>query len=186
MLKDVKKASYLCELCFSALHNLCMKKFIVLFLLLSGLNEISSAQTAKIYNPQADAAAEIRLAVSKANQEGKHVLLQIGGNWCVWCLRFNELVTKNDTLATKIKSDYVVVHVNYSKENKNEQVLASLGYPQRFGFPVFVVLNGKGDRLHTQNSSYLESGDGHSPKKVLEFLTNWSPDALDPKSYQAK
>lgn len=163
-----------------------MKKTFLLFLLLSGFNSLLSAQNAKLYNPNADAAAEIRQAVSQAGREGKHVFLQVGGNWCVWCLRFNELVTKNDTLSTKLTSNYVVLHVNHSKENKNEEVLASLGYPQRFGFPVFVILDGKGNRLHTQNSAYLESGSGHSSKKVLEFLSNWSPAALDAKTYVNK
>jgi hypothetical protein len=78
----------------------------------------------------------------------------------------------------------VVLHVNYSPENRNEKVLAKLGYPQRFGFPVFVILDAKGDRLHTQNSGYLEEGQGHSPKLVAEFLKQWSPGALDPANYK--
>ncbi|WP_069660836.1 thioredoxin family protein [Arcticibacter eurypsychrophilus] len=160
-----------------------MKKVFLLLMLLLVLNTAGNAQDVKLYNPNADAAKEIKLAVDRAAKEGKHVLLQIGGNWCVWCLRFNQLVTSNDTLKLALSSNFVVVHVNYSKENENKAVLASLGYPQRFGFPVFVVLDGKGHRLHTQNSAYLESGKGHDPKMVLEFLTNWSPAALDPKSY---
>jgi hypothetical protein len=76
--------------------------------------------------------------------------------------------------------------LNYSPENRNEDALASLDYPQRFGFPVFVILDGKGNRLHTQNSAYLEEGNGHDSKKVLEFFNHWSPAALDPKSYEKK
>ncbi|MDX5442362.1 MAG: thioredoxin family protein, partial [Hymenobacteraceae bacterium] len=63
-------------------------------------------------------------------------------------------------------------------------VLEKLAYPQRFGFPVFVVLNSNGERIHTQNSAYLEEGQGYSKKKVLEFLGQWSPDALQPKRYK--
>jgi len=48
--------------------------------------------------------------------------------------------------------------------------LSGLGYPQRFGFPVFVVLDDKGNRLHTHNSDYPEEGKYHSKEKVLEFL----------------
>ncbi len=160
-----------------------MKKVILVFTMLFVLHTAGNAQEVKLYNPQADAAKDIKIAVAKAAAEGKHVLLQIGGNWCVWCLRFNQLVNTNDTLKTAQNNGFVVVHVNYSKENENKAVLASLGYPQRFGFPVFVILDGKGNRLHTQNSAYLESGKGHDPKKVLEFFNNWSPAALDPKSY---
>jgi len=145
---------------------------------------IQPTDTAKLYNPAADAKAEIADAVKQASKQHKNVLLQIGGNWCIWCLRFNDLVTKDSTLNTYLHNNYVVVHVNYSKENKNENVLAELGYPQRFGFPVFVVLDDKGTRLHTQNSEYLEEGKGHSKEKVLEFFKDWSPEAIDPKTYE--
>jgi thioredoxin-related protein len=138
----------------------------------------------KLYDPSEDAKAEIAKAVKKAANENKHVLLQIGGNWCGWCLAFDNKVKSNDTLRIAMEKNFVVYHVNYSQENKNEDVLASLGYPQRFGFPVFVVLDGEGNRLHTQNSAYLEEGKGHSTKKVLEFLTQWSPAAIDPRQYE--
>lgn len=148
--------------------------------------DAAKAETPKIYNPAANAKADISAAIKKAKAERKNVLLQIGGNWCVWCLRFNDLVTKDADLNKYLADNYVVLHVNYSPENKNEKVLAALGYPQRFGFPVFVVLDGDGNRLHTQNSGYLEEGKGHSKEKVMEFLQGWSPKALDPKSYEEK
>ncbi|QXV66585.1 thioredoxin family protein [Mucilaginibacter sp. 21P] len=148
--------------------------------------DAQKADAPKIYNPAADAKADITSAIKKANAEHKNVLLQIGGNWCIWCLRFNNLVTTDADLSKYLADNYVVLHVNYSPENKNEKVLASLGYPQRFGFPVFVVLDGEGNRLHTQNSGYLEEGKGHSKAKVMEFLQGWSPAALDPKSYEEK
>jgi thioredoxin-related protein len=140
----------------------------------------------KLYNPAADAKADIAAAVQQASLQNKNVLLQIGGNWCSWCLLFNGLTTKDAELNKYMNNNYVVLHVNYSQENKNEKVLASLGYPQRFGFPVFVILDGKGNRLHTQNSSYLEEGKGHSKAKVMEFFQNWSPQALNPASYVEK
>jgi hypothetical protein len=95
-------------------------------------------------------------------------------------------VTTDADLKKELEENYVIVHVNYSPENKNEKVLADLGYPQRFGFPVFVVLDGNGNRIHTQNSGYLEEGQGHSKTKVAEFLKQWSPTALDPATYNKK
>ncbi|TWJ03258.1 thioredoxin-like protein [Mucilaginibacter frigoritolerans] len=146
---------------------------------------IKPTDTAKLYNPAADAKTEIADAVKKASAEHKNVLLQIGGNWCIWCIRFNDLVTKDPDLNKYLRDNFVVLHVNYSKENTNEKLLAELGYPQRFGFPVFIVLDDKGNRIHTQNSGYLEEGKGHSKDKVMEFFKDWSPAAIDPKSYQA-
>ena len=164
----------------TAMKKLCLNLIFVLGLIVSAVAQ----EKPTLYNPSADAKADIAAAVKKAAAENKHVFLQLGGNWCGWCILFNNLATTNDTLKTYIEKNYVVVHVNYSKENLNEEVFASLGYPQRFGFPVFVVLDGKGTRLHTQNSAYLEKGKGHDPKKVLEFLENWAPASIDPKTYK--
>lgn len=137
-----------------------------------------------IYNPDADGKKDIAEAVAKAKAENKNVFLQIGGNWCIWCIYFYNLTNEDEDLKSFMNDNYEVVHVNYSQENENKDVLASLDYPQRFGFPVFVILNQEGKRIHTQNSEYLEEGKGHSKKKVMEFLKAWSPAALDPASYK--
>jgi thioredoxin-related protein len=161
-----------------------MKRLILLFLIIS---LSAAAQTKpKIYHPEADAQAELNTAIAKAKNSSKHVFVQVGGNWCSWCLLFHDLVQKNDTLSTYMKDNYEVLHLNFSPENKNEETLAKLGYPQRFGFPVFVILNGDGQRLHTQNSAYLEEGKGHSTKKVFGFLQDWAPAAVSPATYSKK
>ena len=90
----------------------------------------------------------------------------------------------NDTLKTALNKNYVTYHLNYSSENKNEDVLASLGFPQRFGFPVFVILDGNGNRLHTQDSALLEAVKGHNANKILQFFNQWTPEALNPKVYE--
>lgn len=163
-----------------------MKKFLLVATIIAFVNIAKAQTTPTLYNPAADAKSEIAAAVKKAAKEHKNVLLQIGGNWCSWCIRFNGVVTGTDSLNTYLNSNYEVVHVNYSKENMNEKLLAELGYPQRFGFPVFIILDDKGNRLHTQNSGYLEEGKSYSNTKVLEFFQNWAPSALDPKSYAEK
>ena len=85
----------------------------------------------------------------------------------------------------KVMNDnYVEVLVNWSMENKNPKAMAYLGYPQRFGFPVFVVLDKKCEILHTQNSAFLEEGGGYNLDKVLQFINGWTPKALDPITYQ--
>lgn len=137
-----------------------------------------------VYNPEADAKKDIENAVVQAKANDKHILIQIGGNWCGWCKLFHDLTTTDEELKAYIAENFEVVHLNYSKENQNLDVLETLEFPQRFGFPVFVVLNGNGKRIHTQSSGYLEEGKGHSKKLVMEFLQSWSPGALNPENYK--
>lgn len=165
-----------------------MKKtyLIILLSIISVSSMVAQTEKPKLYHPEADAKADIAATVSKANTEGKHVLLQIGGNWCSWCIAFDKKVKETESLNTLLNENYVAYHLNYSQENLNEDILAELGYPQRFGFPVFVVLDGSGKRLHTQNSVYMEEGKGHSEKKIAEFFKHWSPKAIDPVSYPSR
>ena len=141
-------------------------------------------KTFKLYNPSENADSALRVAIKEAKSLGKHVFVQIGGNWCIWCARFNQFVTKDAQIDSLVQANYVVFHMNYSPENRNKETLAKLGYPQRFGFPVFIVLDGKGKQLHTQNSAYLEQDKGYSKNKVMEFFNHWSPKALDPSEYK--
>ncbi len=144
------------------------------------------AHETKLYDVEADASKQIAAAIKEANAQNKNVMIQAGGNWCSWCIKFNKFTIADAQIDSIIKASYVLVHLNYSKENKNEATFASLGFPQRFGFPSFIILDKTGQRLHTQNSSYLEDGKGsYDRNTVFEFLQAWTPWALDPQTYQA-
>jgi len=135
---------------------------------------LTAQQAVAIYNPEADAKTDVTAAVTKASAQEKHVFLQIGGNWCPWCVKFNKMITEDMKLDSLVHANYEVVKVNYSKENYNKELLASLGYPQRFGFPVFVILDGKGNILHTQDSGYLEFEKAYDREKTERMFLNWS------------
>jgi thioredoxin-related protein len=137
-----------------------------------------------LYKPDENAEMGIEAAVKQAKKEGKHVFIQAGGNWCIWCARFNDFVTTDLSIDSLVQQNFVVYHLNYSKENYNKKILEKYHYPQRFGFPVFLVLDGNGKLIHTQNSAYLEEGKTYSRDKVMEFFNHWSPSALDPTKYK--
>src|SRR5215469_655267 len=131
-----------------------MKKFFVLFAMLVAFVIAYSQDMTKfkLYDPGENAEQGISKAITQARTEGKHVFIQIGGNWCVWCARFNDFITSDAKIDSLIKAGYVVYHMNYSKENFNAKLLEKYGYPQRFGFPVFLVLDDNGKLIQTQNS----------------------------------
>jgi hypothetical protein len=98
------------------------------------------------------------------------------------------MATSAKKVDSLIRADYVYLMINYSKENKNMDVMKQLEYPNRFGFPVFVVLDGKGKRIHTQDSGLLENVTvkGYDTTKVVTFLKQWNVKALDPAVYPEK
>ncbi len=125
----------------------------------------------KPYNPKADAQADINNAIAKAKKEGKNILIQAGGNWCIWCLRFNNFVQTTPELKEIADKKYVYYHLNYSPDNKNEKVFAQyINTNEQQAYPFFIILDKNGKKIHVQQSEVLEEGKGYSKEKVKEFL----------------
>lgn len=124
------------------------------------------------FDEKRDAAADIRHAVAEAKRSGRRVLLDVGGEWCVWCHRLDSLFVKNPDLNEYLHANFVVVKVNWSKNNKNEEVLSK--YPRVAGYPHLFVLDETGRLLHSQDTSELEEGKGHSREKMFAFLRTWA------------
>jgi thiol:disulfide interchange protein len=125
------------------------------------------------FDPSRDAVKDIAEAVSEARRTGKRVLLDVGGEWCIWCKRLDTLFLRNKDVRDYVESKYVSVKVNYSKENKNEDALSE--YPAIKGYPHLFVLGSDGRLLHSQETGELEKGKGHDPELVMAFLKNWAP-----------
>lgn len=134
------------------------------------------AQLPKPYHPETNAEVDIKNAIKSAKKEHKNVLIQAGGNWCIWCLRFNNFVQQTPELKKMVDENFVYYHLNWSPENKNEEIFARYGNPgEKFGYPVFIILDETGHQIHIQDSALLEEGSGYSPEKVKEFFNAWKP-----------
>jgi thioredoxin-related protein len=143
---------------------------------------LQAQETKKLYDPTLDGLKQIKEAVSQAKATGKHVLIQYGGNWCSWCVKFDAFCKADTAISKIISTNYIPVKLNYSPENKNDASNEFLGNPTRFGFPVFIILDGKGKVLHIQDSGLLEEGKGYSQDKVKRFFGNWTTAAIIPKN----
>lgn len=163
-----------------------MKRFILSFIAAAISLSSADAQSnlKKIYDETIDPIQQIDDAVAKAKAEEKHVICQVGGNWCRWCLMFADYMEKDSEISNFVKQNYVYIHVNYNPRERNDvakakqtkELLKRLDNPGRFGYPVFVVLDGKGEVIHIQDSSFLEEGNGYHKEKVMRFFKNWTPE----------
>jgi len=132
----------------------------------------------KPYNPKADAQADINKLVAQAKKEGKNIIIQAGGNWCIWCLRFNNFVQNTPELKSIVDKNYLYYHLNYSPDNKNEKVFAKyIDIKEKQFYPFFIVLDKNGKVIHIlKDSSVLEdekSASGYNLDKVKEFFDKW-------------
>lgn len=152
----------------------------------------ASAQTGlkKVYDEEINQLEQIDKAVAQAKREGKFVICQLGGNWCPWCLKFADYISKDSDITKIINDNFVYIHVNYNPrmaKSKDEAVakraaalMKRLDNAGRFGYPVFIVLDKNGKVIHIQDSGYLEEGEGYNKEKVVRFFKNWTPKAVNP------
>jgi len=144
------------------------------------ISAANGQEVKKLYDPSLDGMKQITEAVALAKAGKKHVLIQYGGNWCGWCIKFDAFCKADAELSQVINDNYIPVKLNYDPTNKNIAANEYLGNPTRFGFPVFIILDEKGKPIHIQDSALLEEGQGYSKKKVLGFFQNWTAAALVP------
>ena len=80
----------------------------------------------KVYNEDINPIEQIDQAVAKAKSEGKYVICQVGGNWCPWCLKFADFITKDTTIANVIAANFEYIHVNYNpRQSQGEAKIAN-------------------------------------------------------------
>lgn len=127
------------------------------------------------YDPQRDPAADLKAAIAEAGQDGKRILMEVGGEWCIWCHYLNDLFTEDAEIAARLERSFVVLKVNWSPEVKNEQFLS--GYPKIKSYPHVFILERDGALLHSDDLSSMEGKKTYDRAKLLAFLKQWAPPA---------
>ncbi|MBD3223766.1 MAG: DUF255 domain-containing protein [Caldithrix sp.] len=123
------------------------------------------------FDPERDPAVDLQKAIKAAQQTNKRIVLDVGGEWCVWCHKLDSLIAQNDSINTLLRDQFITVKINYSKKNKNDEFLS--GYPPITGYPHLFILDSDGTLLHSQNTAMLEKGKRHDPQKVFAFFNAW-------------
>jgi thioredoxin-related protein len=120
------------------------------------------------YDATRDPAKDLQGAMALATKTNKKVLLEVGGDWCVYCNIMDQTFVRHPELQKLRDSNFVTVKVNYSKENPNEVFLSH--YPKIEDYPHFFVLDSKGTLLRSQPTHKFEHGKSYKVAKIEEFL----------------
>ena len=125
------------------------------------------------FDPSRNPGQDVKEAVVEAERSNRRIILDVGGNWCIWCHRIDSFIEENKDLSELLHRKFIVVKVNFSPENKNEKFLSR--YPKIPGYPHFFVLEEDGKLIHSQDTGKLEKGKGYDKAKFIAFLKKWEP-----------
>ncbi|HWB19690.1 MAG TPA: thioredoxin family protein [Phycisphaerales bacterium] len=136
-----------------------------------------STKHVDVYDEHADAKTQIAEAVTRAKKDNKRVLIQWGGNWCIWCTRLHNLYAANKDLAHELLYEYEVVYIDTGvPKGKNVDVANSYGAQvEKDGFPYLTILDDDGKVVANHDTGSLETKEkdaapGHDPRLVLDVL----------------
>jgi thiol:disulfide interchange protein len=127
----------------------------------------------KLFDPTNNAFDDLKAAIEDANKSNKRIILDIGGDWCIWCHRIDAFMHNTQEINSLLDENFIVLKINFSKENKNEKFLSQ--YPAIEGYPHFFVLDKDGIFLQSQNTGDLEKDKDYDKEKFLSFLNKWKP-----------
>jgi thiol:disulfide interchange protein len=127
----------------------------------------------KPFDPTRDSNKDLHAAIEQARMEHKNILMDVGGNWCPWCILLDRTLNDDPELHALLEKNYVLLHVNFSRENENLNFLGP--YPKAKGYPAWYVLSPKGKLLKAEDTSELEQTHkldaGYNTATLKTFLT---------------
>ena len=125
------------------------------------------------YDKTRDPAADLTAAIRQAQRENKRILLEVGGEWCVYCRLLNKVIHGDERLVKRLEDGFIVIKVNFSSDVKNEAFLAR--YPPIPSYPHLFVLETDGTFLLSETPDSFMDKDRYVADKILAFLEKWTP-----------
>lgn len=135
-----------------------------------------------VYDEAADARQDVAAAIARARRDNKRVLIQWGANWCGWCVLLAEGMQRDRDVATTLRNEYELVHVDVGRFDKHKELQKELGAELK-SIPFLTVLDQDGKPIVQQNTEPFETKtdgkNGHDPKKLFAWLVQHQAAPLD-------
>jgi len=123
------------------------------------------------YLAKADPAADLRQAEAAATEQGKRVLLVVGGDWCPDCVILDQFLKQSKDVNAEFDKTFVTAKIYLGPDNLNPDFLKQ--YPEIEWVPQFFVLDAKGKLLKAQDTRELSSEHEFHKDKMLAFAQKW-------------
>ena len=155
-----------------------MKKLALIACLLLTASYAWSEDSHLPYDESANAEIDLAYAITEANKANKHVLIEMGANWCPDCRTLGRYFQRADIKAW-LDERFVVVAVDVGEWDKNLEIAERYGNPISEGIPSLVVLDSKGVMQFATLAGELASARKISGDDLIEWLNEKIQPILD-------
>jgi thiol:disulfide interchange protein len=126
------------------------------------------------YAEGADATAQVDRARTQAKAQGKLLLIDLGGNWCLDC-RLLAGTIELPEVRRWLARHYVLVTVDVGRFDTNLAIPARYGITERLtGVPSLLVVDPRSDRLLNRGrTAALADARSMTPQGLADYLAQW-------------
>ncbi|WBP91388.1 thioredoxin family protein [Kitasatospora cathayae] len=125
------------------------------------------------YDPNRDAAADLKAALALSAGDQRPVLIDFGANWCPDCKVLDKLF-RSEQVAPLLRDDYRVVAVDVGRFDHNLDLAAQYVDLQLSGIPALVVLSPDGAVRTASNDGAFSNARSMTANTVAAYLKRWS------------
>jgi len=125
----------------------------------------------QVYDPQRNAFDDGRAALELAKKTNRRVMIEIGGDWCVYCHIFDRFIKSDKEVAERFFDTFVLLKVNYSDENPNKEFLSN--FKGIDGYPYIFITESSGKVIYANDMREMTEKGKPNKAKMFSFLKRW-------------
>ena len=123
------------------------------------------------YDPKRNAFDDGRAALELAKKTNRRVMIEIGGDWCVYCHIFDRFIKSDEEVAKRFFDTFVLLKVNYSDENPNKEFLSN--FKGINGYPYIFITENNGKVIYGNDMREMTNKGKPNKEKMFSFLKRW-------------
>lgn len=124
------------------------------------------------YDPARDAFKDGAAAVKLALSTQRHILIELGGDWCKWCHVMDDYFDHNPDIKQQLHNTFVLLKINVSDANDNAAFLKA--FPKPLGYPHMFVSDANGRILWSQDTADFLRNGRYSNPAFKAFFKRWA------------
>lgn len=125
-----------------------------------------------IFDPNADFEAQLKGALLEAGKSGKRIIVEFGGDWCIWSIKMTN-VLESPIFRSLLQKHFIFLRCFAGREGECPYP-EYLEFPNIASIPFFILLNEKGEIIATQRTEKFEILRFYNPIKLYFFLKSWT------------
>jgi len=126
------------------------------------------------YDEQANADKQVAAAKARAKAEGKKLIIDLGGNWCLDC-RVLAGILELPEVKPFVRQHYVVVSVDIGRYDKNAQIAKPFGITKLDGVPALLIVDPRTGKLVNKDHLFALADARHmTPQALADWLAQWA------------